>query len=265
MMLLSFPLFSSRISLSLSLLYSSSLLFFSFSPLSFHPLKVSVTLAEEERFGERKRDGEKKKKEEKNTDRKRQWVRAPRWVTVKTRRGSDGLICVSRPFPHIVSRAVRWEQGSESWWALFSFSFSFFFVLHNNHQVRQQTHSLPIFSFCPLPDLSNCLASITFFPCPFTSPVSLMWHTHSTVNLFLSVTHTHTLSLSLFEFRPISVNGTCSLCWLAHISFHLNSIWRENCHRRSRYQTSLNNRPVPISLDFLVEGFAEGHRSCRKT
>ena len=243
---------------SLSLLYSFSFFFFLFLSSLFSPTQGQ---RDPGRGGEilwdKERRGEKKKKEK---DRQEASVGASAEMSNRKNQARKwwANLCF-KTFPHIVSRAVRWEQGSESWWAFF-----FFCILHNNHQVRQQTHSLPIFSFCPLPDLSNCLASITFYPCPFTSPVSLMWHTHSTVNLFLSVTHTHAHTLTLFEFRPISANGTCSLCWLAHISFHLNLIWRESCHRRSRYQTSLNNRPMPISPDFIVEGLQKVSEAVEK-
>lgn len=48
-----------------------------------------------------------------------------------------------KTFPHIVSRAVRWEQGSESWWD---------FVLYNNHQVCQRF--LLIHPIASLPSLS---------------------------------------------------------------------------------------------------------------
>lgn len=155
-MLLSFPLFSSRISL------PALLFFFFFFPLSLLSLFTHSRSAwPRQRRRDFVRERETGRKKRKKTDRKRQWVRVPRWVTGKTRRGSDGLICVSRPFltlsPELSGgrREVRVDEHF------------FFFILHNNHQVRQQTHSLPIFSFCPLPDLSNCLASITFFPLPF--------------------------------------------------------------------------------------------------
>lgn len=80
-----------------------------------------------------------------------------------------------RTFPRIVSRAVRWEQGSESWWA---------FVLHNNHQVRQRR--LPIHPIV--------LASLSFSACPITSPASLMWHSGRFIPL-----HTLALNSGLLE------------------------------------------------------------------
>lgn len=169
-------------------------LFFSssFSPLSFHPLKVSVTPAEEERFCEIKRDGEKKKKRKK-TDRKRQWVRVPRWVTGKTRRGSDGLICVSRPFltlsPELSggSREVRVDEH-------FFFFVSYITIIRSASRLTLFLFSpfvlFPIYPIASLPSLST----------PALSLLLSHWcdtHTRPLIFSSLSHTHTHTLSLSL--------------------------------------------------------------------
>ena len=171
-------------------------------------------------------------------------------------------------FKTFSSHCLQSCQVGAGKWELMSAVFFFFFFLSYITIIRSASR-LTLFLFSPFVLFPIYpIASLPSLSSPALSLLLSHWcdtHTRPLISSSLSHTHTHTLSLSLFEFRPISVNGTCSLCWLAHISFHLNSIWRENCHRRSRYQTSLNNRPVPISLDFLVEGFAEGHRSCRKT
>lgn len=86
-------------------------------PLSVHPLlgvvKVRVTPAEERGRREGERFCESKEKRE----RKRQTGNVSRCeseMSNRARRGSEGLICVVKTFPHIVSRAVRWKQESES-------------------------------------------------------------------------------------------------------------------------------------------------------
>lgn len=68
-------------------------------------MKVSVTPAEESG-----REVLKEQRKKGKADRKRQCEMSTR----KTRRGSERLICVSKTFPHIVSRVVRWERGSET-------------------------------------------------------------------------------------------------------------------------------------------------------
>lgn len=85
----------------------------------------------------------------------------------KARRGSDGLICVLGPFLTLSSdmsggsREVR-ADDCLSYIRIIRSASSLILLLLLLHPV------------CPPPDLSNCLASITFFSCPFTSPVSLM-------------------------------------------------------------------------------------------
>lgn len=80
-----------------------------------------------------------------------------------------------KTFPLIVSAAVRWEQGSESWWAL---------VLCNNHQVCQHFLFYPLSSsswFVRLPRFLHFLLLPFHFSC-------LTDVTHS--GLLISLTHT---------------------------------------------------------------------------
>lgn len=149
----------------------------------------------------------KKKKGRQETSQGLSWIKK-KLKKIKNRRGSDGLIYVLRPFLTLSSELSGGSKGSESWWV---------FVLYNNHQVCQQTHSLPILFFVLFPIYP--IASLPLLSSPALSLFLSHWcDTQATVNLFLSITHIHTY----FEFRPISANGTCSLCWLSHIFFHLN-------------------------------------------
>lgn len=190
------------------------LLILSFPPLSFHSsdiIKVSMTPAKAKREGDffkSKEEGE------------REWqtgnVRACEceMSNRKTKHGSEGLICVLRPFLTLSSelsagsREVRVDECLSCITMARSAS-TFYFIL------------------CPPPDLSDCLASFSFFPCAFTSPVSLMWHTHTLSGLLIPLTHT------LFEFRPISVNSKYSLCWLIHILSSKFNLKRNHLNNKS--------------------------------
>lgn len=158
---------------------------------------------------------------------------------VKTSQGSQELICVLRPFLTLSS-----EMSGGSREGRVDECFSYITIIRSASKV-----TVFLFIFCVLiPDLSDSLASFTFFPCPFTFFLAHWCDTHSVMlSLPLSHSNKHTHCVQTYCVSP---RGACSLYWLLHISFHLNLIWKQNYHILSNNFSAVDESPLTFIMQY---------------